>query len=227
MRITPKIVDEAVAQSAGEDVLPLLKFLKKRKNVSEFKLAEWIKKEVNVTRNLLYKLYNINLVSFERIKDQKKGWYIYYWTFNVKKVKDLIKHQKKEKKERIKEMLKKEENNIFYSCEENCLRVEFGQAFDFEFKCPECGKLLEEQNNDKKIKKLKSDLIDLEKEIEKQKNEANKIIKKEEVEKKKIIKKTTNTKKKILKKKIIKKKQVKKKTTTKKTTKKKKTIKRK
>ncbi len=134
MRITPKVLDEAIAESAGEEVLPLIKILKKRKNISEFKLAEGIKREVNKTRNLLYKLYNANLVSFERIKDKKKGWYVYYWTFNQNKVKDLVISLKKQRLERLRDKLKKEENNKFYSCKEKCLRLDFEQSFDFEFK---------------------------------------------------------------------------------------------
>jgi transcription initiation factor TFIIE subunit alpha len=162
MIATKKAIDEAVAESAGEEVLPLVRILKKRKNVSEFKLAEQIKKEINITRNLLYRLYNANLVSFERIKDKKKGWYIYYWTFNIKKTKDLIRNQRREKLIRLKERFKKEENNKYYSCEEKCLRLDFERAFDFEFKCPECGKLLNEDDNTKRIQEIQKEINFLE-----------------------------------------------------------------
>ena len=155
IRLTTKSVDEAIAESAGEEVLPLIKILKKKKNTSEFILAEKMKKEVNVTRNLLYRLYDVNLVSFERIKDKKKGWYIYYWSFNENKIRDLVTSIKKKKLDRLKDRLERELNNKFYSCGEKCLRLDFEQAFDFEFKCPECGELLEEEDNTKKIEEIK------------------------------------------------------------------------
>ncbi len=67
---------------------------------------EKIKYEINVTRNMLYRLYHANLVSFIRKKDKKKGWYIYYWTFNQKRIKDLIKDIKKQRFERLVERLR-------------------------------------------------------------------------------------------------------------------------
>ena len=53
MRLSNKIVEDVVIEVAGDDVLPLVQALKNKKNVSEFKLAESLKKEVNSTRNML------------------------------------------------------------------------------------------------------------------------------------------------------------------------------
>ena len=153
-KVTSKIIEEAVAEVAGEDVIPLVKILKNKANVSEFKLAEGIKKEINLTRNMLYRLYNNNLVSFTRKKDKKKGWYIYYWTFNQKRIKDLVNILKKRKLERLEERLEREKNNQFYICPNNCMRLDFEQSHDFNFRCPECGSLLNMEDNTEKIKKL-------------------------------------------------------------------------
>ena len=103
-----KIVDDVVTELVGEDVLPLVKILKTKKNVSEFKLASSIRKEINLTRNMLYRLYDHNLVSFMRKKDKKKGWYIYYWTFDLKRVKYLVDDLKKKRLERLQERLGRE-----------------------------------------------------------------------------------------------------------------------
>ena len=77
MKLSNKLIDNVVENVAGKDVLPLVKTLKNKKNVSEFKLADDIKEEINTTRNMLYRLLDNNLVSFVRKKDKKKGWYIY------------------------------------------------------------------------------------------------------------------------------------------------------
>ncbi len=163
-KITSKAVDEIVSEVAGEDVLPLVKALRNKSNVSEFKLADSIKKEINLTRNMLYRLYDNNLVSFIRKKDKKKGWYIYYWTFNQKRIKDLAKDIKKKKLERFVERLNREKNTQFYMCASKCLRLDFEQSHDFNFKCPECGLLMDMEDNSKKIKELQSDIEKLEKE---------------------------------------------------------------
>jgi len=164
-KITSKIVDEIVSEVAGEDVLPLVKALRNKSNVSEFKLADNIKKEINLTRNMLYRLYDNNLVSFIRKKDKKKGWYIYYWTFNQKRIKDLAQDIRKKKLERLLERLNREKTTQFYNCANKCVRLDFEQSHDFNFKCPECGQLLDIEDNAKKIKELQGELEKVEKEL--------------------------------------------------------------
>ena len=118
MKLSNKIIEQVIVEVAGEDVLPLIKALKNKKNISEFKLAEKIKQEVNTTRNMLYRLFDVNLVSFIRRKDKKKGWYIYYWTFDSKGIKYLYKSLKKKRMEKLKERLEREKQGQFYACED-------------------------------------------------------------------------------------------------------------
>ena len=167
MRLTSKLIDEAVVEAAGEDVLPLVKLLKNKKNVSEFKLADSVKKEVNIVRNMLYRLYNANLVSFIRKKDKKKGWYIYYWTFESRKVKYLLQKIKETKLQRLKSRLERENQGNFFACPNQCVRLDFDQATNFEFKCPECGEIIQQEDNTKKIEKIKEEIKELEKELKK------------------------------------------------------------
>jgi transcription initiation factor TFIIE subunit alpha len=166
-KVTPDMVEEIVLEVAGADVMPLVKYLRHKINVSEFTLADKIKKEINVTRNMLYRLYDNNLVTFTRKKDKKKGWYIYYWTFNDFRVKDLIKDIKLRKLERLNEKLEKEKSTQFYSCPEKCIRMDFETGMDYEFKCPECGLLMEVEDNTEKIKHLEQAVERIKKELKK------------------------------------------------------------
>jgi transcription factor E len=204
MKITSKIVEEIVSEVAGSDVMPLVKALRNKKNVSEFKLADSIKREINLTRNMLYRLYDNNLVSFVRKKDKKKGWYIYYWTFNQKRVKDLAFGVKKGRHERLTERLNRENSTQFYICSNQCMRLDFEQAHDFKFKCPECGLLVDLEDNSKKIKELQKDLEKVEKELKEMAKPAPKPARRVV---KKAVKKPA---KKKVKKKVMKKKDVKK-----------------
>ncbi|MBN1544262.1 hypothetical protein JW898_02255 [Candidatus Woesearchaeota archaeon] len=165
MKLSNKIVEDVVKSVSGEDVLPLVKLLKNKKNVSEFKLAEAMKLEINVVRNMLYRLYHANLVSFIRRKDKKKGWYIYYWTFRIKQIKHLALSLKKEKLERLQDRLAREEESSFFVCPNSCMRLDFEQAVGFEFKCPECAAIMHQESNEEKIKQLHQEIKALEKEI--------------------------------------------------------------
>lgn len=160
-----KLIQEVVAEVAGPDVLPLVKALKNKKNVSEFKLADAIDEEINTIRNMLYRLYDYHLVTFIRKKDKKKGWYIYYWTFNTVRVKEVMKNLKNSKAERLRDRLAREKGSSFFTCENKCIRLDFEQAVEFEYKCPECGLILNQEDNSKRIAELTKALAKVEKEI--------------------------------------------------------------
>ena len=169
MRVTDKIIEDVVSEIAGKDIVPLVLKLKDKKNISEFALAHKMKLEINEARNMLYKLYDSNLVSFVKKKDKQKGWYVYYWTFNKKHIRYLISNLKKQRLNKLYTWLEREKNNNFFSCSHNCIRLDFEQATDFVFKCPECGELLNHEDNETKIKDLKEH-------IEKTKQELSKCV---------------------------------------------------
>jgi transcription initiation factor TFIIE subunit alpha len=163
MKITNKLIEGVVTQVVGGDAIPLVKALKNKKNVSEFNLATMVKREVNEVRNMLYRLFNVNLVTFIRKKDKVKGWYIYYWTFNPKHIKYLVSDLKKKRLEHLKERLERERLNHFFSCSNRCIRLNFEQAMDFEFKCPECGEIMNQEENEDVIKGITKEITKLEK----------------------------------------------------------------
>jgi len=165
MKLSNKLVEDVVTAVAGEDVLPLVRQLKNKKNISEFKLAETLKLEVNVVRNMLYRLYHANLVSFIRRKDKKKGWYIYYWTFRIKQIKYLAMTLKKDKIEKLNDRLSREKESSFFMCPNSCMRLDFEQAVGFDFKCPECAAIMQQESNEDKIKKIQEEIKNLEKDV--------------------------------------------------------------
>lgn len=131
-----------MASHLESEVIDVIKALNGREGYSEFKLAEALGKDVNATRNLLYKLHNLNLASFVRKKDQKIGWYICYWTFHGERVSAFLLAEIGRRLEVLKEKQGKEAETGFFTCANRCGRLEFDNAFDFSFRCPECGELL-------------------------------------------------------------------------------------
>ncbi len=163
MKITNTKVQDTVKEVIGEDSIKIIDYLKDKKNVSDFKIAEKVDRDIHEVRNILYRLYNYNLVTYYRKKDRQKGWYISYWTFNKKRVKELLDKTTKEKLERFSTRLKEEEANFgnFYLCPNACVRVGFEKAVDLEYRCPECGNILNHQDNTKTIDFLRSKIKEL------------------------------------------------------------------
>jgi len=167
-RLSPKkrnkLLVDTVTQVAGQEAIPVVRYLKDKKNISEFKIADATKYEVSTIRSMLYRLHEHNLVSYYRKKDRKKGWYISYWTFNHSSVPHIAMSLRNQKIDQLRERLHKEEqvDNIFYMCRNLCTRMDFEQSADFQFKCPECGELVSQQDNTKTITNIKQKLVELE-----------------------------------------------------------------
>ncbi|OIO62385.1 hypothetical protein COT48_00200 [Candidatus Woesearchaeota archaeon CG08_land_8_20_14_0_20_47_9] len=161
-RLSAKQVEEVIAQTAGDDVIPLVKTLRARRNVSEFKLADSMHCEVNRVRNMLYRLYRSDLVSCIRKKSKSKGWYVYYWTFKNDRLRHLFKEVKQRRLDSLREMVKREKDTNFFICPNKCMRIDFEQAVNFEFKCPECGELMTQLDNSECVRKLENEIKYLE-----------------------------------------------------------------
>lgn len=199
MRLTHKKIEETMLSILGEEGVPLIKELSNKDNVSEFELADKIKKDIKIVRKMLYLLYNNSMVSFTRKKDKQKGWYIYYWTLQFDNVKFSYFKKKKELLEQLKGKLQEEKSELFFVCSYNCIRLNFDQAMDFEFHCPECGELIsQDASNNDRVEKLSKEIINVEAELE-----AMKAQRKEKRKKVKEKKKLVRKKKKELRKKDV------------------------
>lgn len=158
-----KMTEEVVTELVGEHALPIIDFLRGKTRISEFIVAEELDMEINETRNILYKLFEHNIVTFIRKKDRIKGWYICYWDLNEIMVPQIKEKMDDQKLEKMEERLSKEEAHTFYLCSNACNRMDFDTAMEFQFKCPECGSLMHQQDNTRTIEFLKDRIKELRK----------------------------------------------------------------
>ncbi|MBT6402234.1 hypothetical protein HOK09_02105 [Candidatus Woesearchaeota archaeon] len=161
MKVPDELLAGLVKRVAGNDTVKIFEILTKRKNVSEFKIAEKLGISVNQVRNMIYRLQEHNLVSFTRKKDKVKGWYIYYWTFEKPKAVELIVDiTSKETKENQRE-LDNIEDIRYYLCKYCRTKLGEEEAMELQFLCEGCGEILELQDANKRrrdlTKKLKKD----------------------------------------------------------------------
>ena len=165
IKLTNNVKEDFIVELVGTDIIPLIRLLKNKKNVSEFKLADMMNITVNQTRNMLYRLYNHNLVTFTRKKDKRKGWYIYYWTLDMNSLKNELLAFKRRKLAEFKARLDKETESSHLVCPAGCTRMNMEIALEHNFTCPECGQVMQEQNNNRTIDNLKARISELEEEL--------------------------------------------------------------
>ncbi|MFB6310491.1 MAG: transcription factor E [Salinirussus sp.] len=115
--------------------------------VTDEELAEELGLELNDVRRALFILYENDLASYRRLRDEDSGWLTYLWTFEYEKIPEQLEGEMYRLHEALEQRLEYEETNEFYLCEHCGIRFEFGEAMDFGFECPECGNQVEAMEN--------------------------------------------------------------------------------
>ena len=114
--------------------------------------------KLNIVRKILYKLYDLGLASYKRSKDPETQWFTYTWKFEKDEVINHIIKDSEEYLKMLNDELEREENNMFFICPQDHVRLDFDDASDYEFLCPVCGEELEFQDNADTIKQIKEDI---------------------------------------------------------------------
>ncbi len=118
--------------------------------------------KLNTVRKTLYKLYSAKLAQFRRIRDKSTGWFIYYWWAEFDLLEEILVERKKLVQRKLRNRLHFEENNYFFLCKK-CLKpnikYKFDEAFELNFRCPDCSNPLEAQDNQDIIKILKEKIL--------------------------------------------------------------------
>jgi transcription initiation factor TFIIE subunit alpha len=164
MKITKELLTKTTTDAIGADAIDVVMYLKGKENISEFTIAEDLKIDIHIIRNLLYRLNSDNLATYIRKKDRQKGWYISYWTINTKRFVEVSEKLSVVRLEKLKEKLDREQEyrEGLYICPSLCTRMNFEHAMEQSYKCPECGRILNPQDNSRTIEHLKTMIAEME-----------------------------------------------------------------
>ncbi len=166
---------EVVDDIAGEEVKQVtLVLLNADEETTDEEISEKLDMRLNQVRKSLYKLYDLQLATFRRIRDKSTGWFVYFWTLHPERIDMFVEKKQQEVLEKLQSRLDYEESNMFFTCNNpECPRVIFQEAMDQNFECGRCGGRLEAFDNEQLITVLKEKIVELE-EI---KNKTQKIMK--------------------------------------------------
>jgi transcription initiation factor TFIIE subunit alpha len=150
----------------GDEYLKVARSLLKAEDATDEEIASSTGLRINMVRKVLYDLFGKSLITGIRVKDERKGWFVYRWRTRREEVEHFIENQKKKITERLQQRLDYENHTDFYHCgNEDCFRVTFEDALEGMFKCPSCGNVLNLKKNDKakksfykKIDEIKKDM---------------------------------------------------------------------
>jgi len=120
--------------------------------------------KLNTVRKTLYKLYSEKLAQFRRIRDKSTGWFIYYWWHEFDLLEEILLEKKKLIDSKLRDRLQFEQNNYFFfckNCQDSNIKHNFDEAFELNFRCPDCGGPLEAQDNQVIIEFLKNKIASI------------------------------------------------------------------
>jgi len=123
----------------GEEYVKVARALLNTEDVTDEEIASATGLKINIVRKVLYDMFGKALITGIRVKDEKKGWFVYRWRAKQDQVDNFIDNQKKKILDRLHKRLEYEESTEFYHCgNHDCPRVKFDAAVELFFKCPNC-----------------------------------------------------------------------------------------
>lgn len=151
-----------VAGEHGSEVVEIL--LRKEESTDE-EIANETGIRLNLVRKILYDLYENRVVDYRRTRDDSTGWYIYYWHVEPSRALELLNENKRTLLRKLRERLEHENGTMFFTCENDCPRIDFDEAVEQDFKCPNCGDKVREFDNSGIINALERQIETLQHEL--------------------------------------------------------------
>jgi len=151
----------------GDEYLKVARSLLKSLDATDEEIASSTGLRINMVRKVLYDLFGKALITGFRVKDERKGWFVYRWRSRRDEVENFIENQKKKVSERLQHRLDYENSSQFYHCGNNdCSRLTFEDALESVFKCPSCNGILNLKKNDKSKKAFSKQIDKIRKEMQ-------------------------------------------------------------
>ena len=153
----------------GDEYLKVARSLIKAQDATDEEIASYTGLRINMVRKVLYDLFGKALITGVRVKDERKGWFVYRWRSRRDEVENFIENQKKKIAERLQQRLDYENSSQFYHCgNDDCQRITFENALEESFQCPSCGAILDLKKNEKSKKAFAKKIDEIKKDMSSQ-----------------------------------------------------------
>ena len=164
------VLDEELMKVArlfgGDEAVTVINLLKMRSEATDEMLSTESTVRLNTVRKILYKFYDHGLVSCTRVRDEKTGWFIFYWKLQTDQLDAFIRSRKRRVLEKLRQKLDYEKGHTFFVCKKcGDVRVTFEEAMESSFRCSKCGGQLESSDNapvvqflEKRIRQIEDEL---------------------------------------------------------------------
>lgn len=139
----------------GEEAARVMSLLISRVEQSDEEIAAELGVDVAQVRRILNELFEARLVKYRRARDEKEGWYKYYWRVTDEPPERILEDRKRLLVRLLESLLNKETGEEYYYCPACGRKYTAVEADDLNYLCSKCGEVLEPYDNSKMIEKIR------------------------------------------------------------------------
>ncbi|MEM1516384.1 MAG: TFIIB-type zinc ribbon-containing protein [Thermofilum sp.] len=142
----------------GEEAARVMALLIGRVEESDEEIAAELGMDVVKVRRILNELFEARLVKYRRARDEKEGWYKYFWRVTDEPPERILEDRKRLLIKLLEGLLDREAGEEYYYCPACGRRYTATEADDLNYTCRKCGEVLEPYDNSKSVDKIKKAL---------------------------------------------------------------------
>ncbi|MFH0987056.1 MAG: hypothetical protein V1911_03345, partial [Candidatus Micrarchaeota archaeon] len=147
------LVKDFIIKQAGEDSHKIIKCLENGR--TDEQISKKVGMNVNEIRAALNKLHYLGVIVYSKEKAKESNWYTYTWFARKDRIFELLNDRFGDELRELEGKLSFEKTYTFFKCTNGCNKLPFELAFEYDFKCPECGKVMDVVNNEIEAAKIK------------------------------------------------------------------------
>ncbi|MBS3060910.1 MAG: hypothetical protein J4432_05385 [DPANN group archaeon] len=148
LKMNDPLVRDFIVANAGDDSYKVMRSLAKG-GLTDEGISKLTKFDVNRIRAALNKLHYLGIIIYTKEKATDSNWYTYTWYVKKERALELLNERYQEKLRGLEKQLDFEESYVFFKCSRGCEKLPFELAFEYDFKCSECGSVMDQMDNKK------------------------------------------------------------------------------
>lgn len=117
--------------------------------------------KITEIRSILNRLHYRGIACYNKAKNKNSGWYTYTWEIKQKRIVELIVEQQAEQLQKLEQKARFDNSHEFFLCKKSCEETPFEIAAQYEFRCPECGDMMNPIDGKKKSKEIHTQIAKL------------------------------------------------------------------
>lgn len=153
VKLTDPLVKDFIVTNASKDAYKVMRCLIKGK--TDEQISQKTNLGVNEIRAHLNQLHYMGIIIYSKVKAKNSNWYTYTWFVQKERIGELLKGRFSDELEDLNKKLEFEQNYTFFKCKNGCDKLPFEIAFEYDFKCPECGNAMESTGTLKEKRDIK------------------------------------------------------------------------